>query len=138
MEITAILLLITINTYNGIMWGYLDAYKINKNLSQAMAPRGLNHNTRAAIRGVMFFFLSLLAYMVFEERNVLTMVLLFTLSAASFFTPFNLTLNKKRNLPWNYLGNKPRTDRILKTIGGMKTGIFISYLVVIICALILI
>lgn len=137
MEITAILLLITINTYFGIMWGYLDAYEISKRLAKGIRT-DLKKDTRAAIRGVMFFFLSLLAYMVFEERNVLTMVLLFTLSAGSFFTPFNLTLNKQRQLPWNYLGNGAKTDRILKTIGGMKTGIFISYLVVIICALILI
>ena len=138
MEILSIILLILISTFVAIIMGHLDAMVILRN-QLSNINENLNHTTRVTMRSALFFFLALLAYMNFpeHERNFGTLILLWLICDFAFFTPFNLTLNKRRYMPWNYLGKTSFTDRTLKKIGGMITGIVLSYGLMIICIWIL-
>lgn len=138
MTTLTITLIILLSTFFGILNGYLDAYIIMYRQAVSDA-RTLAHNTRATLRGVFYFFLSMLAYIGFYNADVGLMALLFTIGCSAFFTPFSYVLNTNRGLKWNYLSQEDdaaTTDKILRTFGkhGMGIGMVLSYIILAGCA----
>lgn len=139
--LTTTILIILISTFFAIFSGYLDATIINlRNATKDY--KVLAHNSRMAMRGVFYFFLSILAYLPFasmHESHPDLFALLFLIGGSAFYAPFNIIINKARNKKWNYLGEDSKIDRFLYNRygnNGMAVGISVSCFVMIVSAII--